>query len=418
MVIVIIESRAGLKNLPDMLKNDCIDVFFIGGGDLAQDMGYDLHMLEEGDERPKDVQEAIDGAIDAILGANRTAGLLVNRGKRRCLRRPGRAFLLRDGEQSAGDPGPGISWTAPAGRDRRNGRVRDMPRMTTSDDVEIYYEEVGSGVPIVFSHEFGDNYETWEPQLDYFGRRYRCVTYAARRISSLRHSGRHGKIHAGPGFCRYRRADGSSRCRSSPSRRRIHGILRRTQFRARQSRSGALAGGGIRAAHGSDLENRVAVLEGIEARARSIRRGRGREDGNEPLPKIQCACPSRLRIPVGWETFRARLAKAFRRGMRPHSSRGVRRQAVGLFAEGSVRGIRRTGAADVRRYRPRQPIQPTLFMHRHMPRAGLLVFPWSGHNLNIEEPEAFNRALKDFFHAVEHDRWGYDRSSDATGRVA
>lgn len=80
MVIVIIESRAGLKNLPDMLKNDRIDVFFIGGGDLAQDMGYDLHMLEEGDQRPKDVQEAIDGAIDAILGANRTAGLLVNRG--------------------------------------------------------------------------------------------------------------------------------------------------------------------------------------------------------------------------------------------------------------------------------------------------------------------------------------------------
>ena len=79
LIVVIVESRAGLENLPDMLENDRIDVFFIGGGDLAQDMGYDLHMLKEGDERPKDVREAIDGAIDAILGANRTAGLLVNR---------------------------------------------------------------------------------------------------------------------------------------------------------------------------------------------------------------------------------------------------------------------------------------------------------------------------------------------------
>jgi hypothetical protein len=27
------------------------------------------------------------------------------------------------------------------------------------------------------------------------------------------------------------------------------------------------------------------------------------------------------------------------------------------------------------------------------------------HNLNIEEPVAFNRALDDFFHAAEHGRW-------------
>ena len=56
-------------------------------------------------------------------------------------------------------------------------------------------------------------------------------------------------------------------------------------------------------------------------------------------------------------------------------------------------------------------IEPTLFMHQHMLRAGLLALPWSGHNLNIEEPQAFNRALEDFFYAVEHDCWGYDRSA-------
>jgi pimeloyl-ACP methyl ester carboxylesterase len=45
-------------------------------------------------------------------------------------------------------------------------------------------------------------------------------------------------------------------------------------------------------------------------------------------------------------------------------------------------------------------------MREQMPRAGLTVFPCSGHNLNIEEPVAFNRALDDFFHAVELGRWG------------
>ncbi|MBI4191523.1 MAG: hypothetical protein HY525_13420 [Betaproteobacteria bacterium] len=53
-------------------------------------------------------------------------------------------------------------------------------------------------------------------------------------------------------------------------------------------------------------------------------------------------------------------------------------------------------------------IAPTLFMRAQMPRAGLAVFPWSGHNLNIEEPVAFNRALDDFFHASEQGRWGYE----------
>ena len=79
LVVVIIESRAGVENLPDILKNDRIDVFFIGAGDLAQDMGHDLHLLAEGDERPEDVQEAVDGAIETILSRGRTAGMLVNR---------------------------------------------------------------------------------------------------------------------------------------------------------------------------------------------------------------------------------------------------------------------------------------------------------------------------------------------------
>src|SRR5688572_22765638 len=55
-----------------------------------------------------------------------------------------------------------------------------MPHITADDGVRIYYEEAGSGFPVIFAHEFGDNYESWEPQLCHFARRYRCVTYAAR----------------------------------------------------------------------------------------------------------------------------------------------------------------------------------------------------------------------------------------------
>ena len=55
-----------------------------------------------------------------------------------------------------------------------------MPQIKTSDGVSLYYEETGSGTPLIFLHEFGGHYMSWEPQVRYFSRRYRCITYAAR----------------------------------------------------------------------------------------------------------------------------------------------------------------------------------------------------------------------------------------------
>ena len=55
-----------------------------------------------------------------------------------------------------------------------------MAQLTTDDGVRLYYEETGSGTPIVFVHEFADDYRGYEGQMRYFGRRYRCVAYNAR----------------------------------------------------------------------------------------------------------------------------------------------------------------------------------------------------------------------------------------------
>ena len=48
-----------------------------------------------------------------------------------------------------------------------------MPNLTTDDGVRLYYEESGSGTPIVFVHEFAGDWRTWKPQLRHFSRRYR-----------------------------------------------------------------------------------------------------------------------------------------------------------------------------------------------------------------------------------------------------
>ena len=49
-------------------------------------------------------------------------------------------------------------------------------------------------------------------------------------------------------------------------------------------------------------------------------------------------------------------------------------------------------------------LEPALLMKRSMPNSGLVVLPRAGHTINIEEPEAFNRALFEFFTLVDEGR--------------
>ena len=49
-----------------------------------------------------------------------------------------------------------------------------------SAGVRLYYEETGSGTPLVFVHEFGGDYRSWECQVRFFARRYRCLVFNAR----------------------------------------------------------------------------------------------------------------------------------------------------------------------------------------------------------------------------------------------
>ena len=49
-----------------------------------------------------------------------------------------------------------------------------------SEGVKLFYEDTGNGTPIVFVHEFAGSHLSWEPQIRYFCRRYRCIAFNAR----------------------------------------------------------------------------------------------------------------------------------------------------------------------------------------------------------------------------------------------
>ena len=55
-----------------------------------------------------------------------------------------------------------------------------MPYVTTDDGVKLYYEECGSGTPVIFVHEYAGDHRAWETQMRHFGQRYRAITFAAR----------------------------------------------------------------------------------------------------------------------------------------------------------------------------------------------------------------------------------------------
>jgi pimeloyl-ACP methyl ester carboxylesterase len=72
-----------------------------------------------------------------------------------------------------------------AGKQRR--KRKELGAMTTKSGyfqgtggVKLYYEETGSGVPIVFCHEFAGDIRSWEPQVRFFSHRFRVITYNAR----------------------------------------------------------------------------------------------------------------------------------------------------------------------------------------------------------------------------------------------
>src|SRR5262249_28222402 len=63
---------------------------------------------------------------------------------------------------------------------RLNRKEPRMPHALTDDGVRLYFEESGTGTPVIFVHEYAGDHRAWEPQMRHFGQRYRAITYAAR----------------------------------------------------------------------------------------------------------------------------------------------------------------------------------------------------------------------------------------------
>lgn len=86
LVCVMIEEREAMENLPEILAVDGVDVLFVGGGDLAQTMGF------PGNKNAPEVQAVVRHAIELIVASGKIAGYACEEETKELVRRGVRYF--------------------------------------------------------------------------------------------------------------------------------------------------------------------------------------------------------------------------------------------------------------------------------------------------------------------------------------
>jgi pimeloyl-ACP methyl ester carboxylesterase len=274
--------------------------------------------------------------------------------------------------------------------------------ITTKDGVNLHVEEAGQGTPILFIHEFGGNHLSWEQQMRFFSRRYRCVTYAARGYppSDVPES-----VEA---YSQAIAADDAVAVLDGLGIDKAHVV--------------GLSMGGFCTLHfGLRTPERALSLTvagagyGAEKQFENYFRGVSLEvaenfekQGAKEFSKIYALGASRVQFqnkdPRGWQEFAEQLARHSDMGA-ANTMRGVQARRPSLYdlEDGLKRMMLPTlvvvGDEDD------HCLQPGIVLKKTIPACGLSVFPKTGHTLNLEEPAAFNALLAEFLAQVEACRW-------------
>lgn len=277
-----------------------------------------------------------------------------------------------------------------------------MPHVTADDKVKLYYEEAGSGFPVVFVHEFAGDCRSWEPQIRHFSRTYRCVAFNARGyppsdVPKTLES--YSQARAVADIAAVMSALGLAKAHvvglSMGGYATLHFALRHPDL----ARSAVIAGCG----YGSEPDKQAAFRRDSEAAAKRFEE-LGAAKAAAIYADVATRWPLRDKDPRGWTEFRARLAEHDALGS-ANTLRGVQMRRPSLWDLVEDMRRMRVPALIVTGDRDEACLAPGLLMRREIPGAGLLVLPRGGHAINLEEPEAFNRALSEFFLAVEQGRW-------------
>ena len=278
-----------------------------------------------------------------------------------------------------------------------------MPHLTTDDGIKLYYEEVGSGIPVVFVHEFAGDLRSYEMQMRCFGQRYRCIAYNAR------------------GYPPSDVPNDGEKYSQERARDDIRAVL--DALKIDKAHIVGLSMGGFATLHfGFSYPERARSLV-VAGCGYGAEPGPGRttfqeesrktselflKDGMAKTAAQYGAAAGRLAFkvkdPRGYQEFATRLAEHSAKGS-AYTMRGVQSARPSLWDFEEKLKALKVPTLIVSGDEDEACLAPGLFLKRNIPSAGLLVVPNTGHVINLEEPDLFNRAVGDFLTAVETGGW-------------
>ena len=277
-----------------------------------------------------------------------------------------------------------------------------MPHITTDDGIKLYYEQTGSGVPIIFVHEFAGGYRSWEPQVRYFSRRYRCITYNARGYppSDVPKETAH--------YSQDRARDDIRAVLDALKIDKAHvvglsmGGFATVHFgMTYQSRARSLVIAGC--GYGAARDKRAQFAEEAEASAR-----RFETLGMTKTAEAYALGPTRVQFqnkdPRGFQEFLDQLVEHSVEGS-AGTLRGVQARRPSLYDLTEKMKAITAPALVITGDEDWPCLEPGILMKQTIPTAALVVMPNAGHGINLEDPDAFNRHLADFFHTVDIGKW-------------
>jgi pimeloyl-ACP methyl ester carboxylesterase len=277
-----------------------------------------------------------------------------------------------------------------------------MPHLTTDDGIKLYYEETGSGTPIVFVHEFAGDHRAWEPQVRYFSRRYRCITYNARGYPPSdvpKESGRYSQDRA---------RDDIRAVLDALKIDKAHivglsmGGFATVHFGfTYQDRARSLVIGGC--GYGAARDKRQQFAEEAEASAKQFE-----SRGMAQQAQAYGLGPTRVQFqnkdPRGFQEFLDQLTEHSVDGA-VGTLRGVQARRPSLYDLVDKMKTITAPALVITGDEDWPCLEPGILMKQTIPTAALVVMPNAGHGINTEDPGAFNAHLADFFHTVDIGKW-------------
>jgi len=274
---------------------------------------------------------------------------------------------------------------------------------TGEGGARLYYEDVGTGAPIIFAHEFAGDMRIWHPQVSHFARNFRVITFNARGYPP-------SDIPADPAVYGL-----------DVAVRDIAALIRHLELGSAHvvgfsMGSFAALFTGLRYPELTRSVTPVCWRYGAEKHWDAIHKRNFLEfadfldddlkadEASDRYANGATRTQFRQKDPQGWAEFARQFRDLSRKG-RAMTLRHVLATRPSLydfaddFAGMQVPTLIMTGDED------EQTLQPGFFLKKQIKSAGLCVLPRCGHTVHLEEPALFNRILGDFIASVELGSW-------------